>query len=162
MIAKRARRLACVANLTRSNWTTDKAFPPAQSLSPLARGIANCPSTMPRDSKAQALTTARHSFESQLCSNQEVVVVGGGDSAGQAAVFLAQTSKRVHMLVRSDGLAASMSRYLIRRIEQNPAIDLRTCTEVVGLEEMNTSSACDSSMNEPAKSRRAIFGISSL
>src|SRR6266550_3345890 len=72
--------------------------------------------------------------ESQLCSNQQVVVVGGGNSAGQAAVFLAQTSKRVHMLVRSDGLAASMSRYLIRRIEENPAIDLRTCTEVVGLE----------------------------
>ena len=51
-------------------------------------------------------------------------MVGGGNSAGQAAVFLAQTSKRVHMLVRSSGLAESMSRYLIRRIEQNPAIVL--------------------------------------
>ncbi len=64
--------------------------------------------------------------ESQLCRDQEVIVIGGGNSAGQAAVFLAQTSKCVHMLVRSDGLAASMSRYLIRRIEENPAIDLRT------------------------------------
>ena len=73
-------------------------------------------------------------IESQLCRNDEVIVIGGGNSAGQAAVFLAQTSKCVHMLVRSDGLAASMSRYLIRRIEDNPAIDLRTCTEVVGLE----------------------------
>jgi Thioredoxin reductase len=63
-----------------------------------------------------------------------VIVVGGGNSAGQAAVFLAQTSKCVHMLVRSDGLAASMSRYLIRRIEENPAINLRTCTEIVSLE----------------------------
>jgi len=72
--------------------------------------------------------------ESQLCCNEEVIVVGGGNSAGQAAVFLAQTSKCVHMLVRSDGLAASMSRYLIRRIEENPAISLRTCTEIVALE----------------------------
>jgi thioredoxin reductase (NADPH) len=72
--------------------------------------------------------------ESQLCCAEEVIVVGGGNSAGQAAVFLAQTSKCVHMLVRSDGLAASMSRYLIRRIEENPAINLRTCTEIVSLE----------------------------
>jgi thioredoxin reductase (NADPH) len=72
--------------------------------------------------------------ESQLCCDEEVIVVGGGNSAGQAAVFLAQTSKWVHMLVRSEGLAASMSRYLIRRIEENPAINLRTCTEIVALE----------------------------
>jgi thioredoxin reductase (NADPH) len=72
--------------------------------------------------------------ESQLCCDEEVIVVGGGNSAGQAAVFLAQTSKCVHMLVRSDGLAASMSRYLIRRVEENPAISLRTCTEIVALE----------------------------
>ena len=56
--------------------------------------------------------------EAQLCGGEEVIVVGGGNSAGQAAVFLAQTAKRVHMLVRSAGLAASMSRYLIRRIEE--------------------------------------------
>ena len=72
--------------------------------------------------------------EAQLCRGEEVVVVGGGNSAGQAAVFLASTAKRVHMLVRSGGLAESMSRYLIRRIEENPAIDLRTCTEVVAVE----------------------------
>ena len=72
--------------------------------------------------------------ESQLCCDEEVIVVGGGNSAGQAAAFLAQTSKCVHMLVRSDGLAASMSRYLIRRIEENPAINLRKCTEIVSLE----------------------------
>ena len=73
-------------------------------------------------------------MEAQLCRGEEVVVVGGGNSAGQAAVFLAQTTKRVHMLVRSSGLAESMSRYLIRRIEQNPAIVLRTNTEIVALE----------------------------
>jgi thioredoxin reductase (NADPH) len=72
--------------------------------------------------------------EAQLCREEEVVVVGGGNSAGQAATFLAQSSKCVHMLVRAESLAASMSRYLIRRIEENPAIDLRTCTEIVTVE----------------------------
>ena len=72
--------------------------------------------------------------EAQLCRGEEVVVVGGGNSAGQAAVFLAQSAKRVHMVVRSRGLAESMSRYLIRRIEQNPAIVLRSGTEIIALE----------------------------
>ena len=64
--------------------------------------------------------------ESQLCGGDEVIVVGGGNSAGQAAVFLAQMARRVHMLVRSDGLADSMSRYLIRRIDESPVIQLHT------------------------------------
>ena len=63
-----------------------------------------------------------------------LIVVGGGNSAGQAAVFLAETTKRVHMLVRSAGLAESMSRYLIRRIEETPTITLRPHTEIVALE----------------------------
>ncbi|HTR01571.1 MAG TPA: FAD-dependent oxidoreductase [Thermoanaerobaculia bacterium] len=71
--------------------------------------------------------------EAQLCRDEEVIVVGGGNSAGQAAVFLAQDSRKVYMLVRSDGLADTMSRYLIRRIEQNPSIELRTRTELVDL-----------------------------
>jgi thioredoxin reductase (NADPH) len=76
-------------------------------------------------------------LESQLCGGEEVIVVGGANSACQAAVFLAQTAKRVHMLVRSDGLSDTMSRYLIRRIEENPAIILRVNTEVVGVEGTN-------------------------
>jgi len=72
--------------------------------------------------------------EAQLCSGDEVVVVGGGNSAGQAAVFLAQTTTQVHMLVRAAGLAESMSRYLIRRIEETPNIVLRPHTEIVKLE----------------------------
>ncbi len=72
--------------------------------------------------------------EAQLCGGEEVVVVGGGNSAGQAAVFLAQNAKHVHMLVRSSGLTASMSRYLIRRIENTPTIILRPRTEIVTLE----------------------------
>jgi len=73
-------------------------------------------------------------IEAQLCEDDEVVVVGGGNSAGQAAVFLAQKAKRVYILVRGDGLAETMSRYLIRRIEENPVIELRTHTEITALD----------------------------
>lgn len=73
-------------------------------------------------------------MEAQLCVDEEVIIVGGGNSAGQAAVYLSQTAKRVHILVRAKGLAESMSRYLIRRIEDNPAIQLHTETEIVALE----------------------------
>ncbi|MFY9529117.1 MAG: FAD-dependent oxidoreductase [Candidatus Acidiferrales bacterium] len=72
--------------------------------------------------------------EAQLCSGEEVIVVGGGNSAGQAAVFLAETTQRVHLLVRSAGLVDSMSRYLIRRIEETPTIVLWPRTEIVVLE----------------------------
>src|SRR5207237_5088510 len=72
--------------------------------------------------------------ESQLCAGEEVVVIGGGNSAGQAAVFLAQTTRRVYLLVRSSGLADSMSRYLIRRIEESPSIVLLPSTEITALE----------------------------
>jgi len=77
---------------------------------------------------------AAMAMEAQLCVDEEVIVVGGGNSAGQAAVYLAETARRVHMLVRADGLADTMSRYLVRRIEDNPAIALHTRTEIVGLE----------------------------
>jgi thioredoxin reductase (NADPH) len=73
-------------------------------------------------------------MEAQLCAGDETIVVGAGNSAGQAAVFLAQTSKHVHMLVRGRGLADTMSRYLIRRIEDSPAITVRTRTEIVAVE----------------------------
>jgi len=73
-------------------------------------------------------------MEAQLCAGDEVIVVGGGNSAGQAAVFLAQTARRVRMFVRGAGLADTMSRYLIRRIEETPSIELSTYTEVVGIE----------------------------
>jgi thioredoxin reductase (NADPH) len=71
--------------------------------------------------------------ESQLCGGEEVVVVGGGNSAGQAAVFLSEAASRVYVLVRSAGLAESMSRYLSLRIEQTPNIQLLTETEIVAL-----------------------------
>lgn len=73
-------------------------------------------------------------MEAQLCGGDEVIVVGGANSAGQAALFLAQAARRVHLLVRSGSLSAGMSRYLIRRIEETPTIQLRTRTEIVALE----------------------------
>lgn len=71
--------------------------------------------------------------EAQSCSREEVIVIGGGNSAGQATAFLAETAKRVHMLIRSAGLAESMSRYLIRRIEESPTVILHPHTEIVAL-----------------------------
>jgi thioredoxin reductase (NADPH) len=73
-------------------------------------------------------------LEAQLCDGEEVIVVGGGNSAGQAAVFLAKTTKLVQMLLRSAGLVESMSRYLIRRIEETPTIVFRPHTEIMALE----------------------------
>jgi thioredoxin reductase (NADPH) len=73
-------------------------------------------------------------LEAKLCANEEVVLVGGGNSAGQAAVFLSGHASKVHMLVRKDGLAATMSSYLIERIEATPNIVLHTHSEIVALE----------------------------
>jgi thioredoxin reductase (NADPH) len=77
---------------------------------------------------------AATNIEAQLCKEEEVCVVGGGNSAGQAAVYLAGTCTRVHLLVRSAGLADSMSQYLIKRIEESPKITLRPFTELTALE----------------------------
>jgi thioredoxin reductase (NADPH) len=68
-----------------------------------------------------------------MCARTEVALVGGGNSAGQAAVFLAQHASKVHVLVRGPGLAASMSRYLIDRIEATPNIELHPRTELTEL-----------------------------
>ncbi|MEA2820959.1 MAG: thioredoxin reductase [Bradyrhizobium sp.] len=73
-------------------------------------------------------------IEARLCTEQEIVLVGGGNSAGQAAVFLAGHARKVNMVIRGGGLGASMSRYLIQRIEATPNIELVFNTEVVGLE----------------------------
>jgi len=73
-------------------------------------------------------------MERRMCSDEEVAVVGGANSAGQAAVFLAETAQRVHMLIRSGGLSSTMSRYLISRIDAHPRIVQHTRTEIVALE----------------------------
>jgi thioredoxin reductase (NADPH) len=76
---------------------------------------------------------AATAVERKLCGDDEVVVVGGGNSAGQAAIYLANNGRRVYLLVRAGGLAASMSSYLIRRIEETPNISLHVNTEITAL-----------------------------
>jgi thioredoxin reductase (NADPH) len=73
-------------------------------------------------------------LEAQMCEGEEIAVVGGGNSAGQAAVFLSQIAAGVHVLVRGPGLAESMSRYLIQRLEDGSNITLRPRTEISALE----------------------------
>ena len=73
------------------------------------------------------------SLEGRMCAQKEVVLVGGGNSAGQAAVFLAQSASRVHILVRGPSLAASMSRYLIDRIDATSNIELHRHTQLTEL-----------------------------
>ncbi len=73
-------------------------------------------------------------IEAKLCEGQEVALVGGGNSAGQAVVYLAPRVKRLHLVVRAEGLDASMSRYLVERIAELPNVELHTSKEVVALE----------------------------
>jgi thioredoxin reductase (NADPH) len=77
---------------------------------------------------------AATAVEKKLCGEDEVIVVGGGNSAGQASVYLANNGRRVQLIVRAGGLAQSMSRYLIRRIEETPNITLCANTEITALE----------------------------
>lgn len=84
--------------------------------------------------EGQGIHYAATAMESRLCEREEAVVVGGGNSAGQAALFLSRTCEQVHMLVRGKGLAAGMSDYLVQRIAASPRITLHTETEITALE----------------------------
>ncbi len=83
--------------------------------------------------EGQGIYYAATAMEAQLCTGEEIVVVGGGNSAGQAAVFLAETVRKVYMLIRGKELSETMSRYLIQRIVENPGIELHLQTEIVAL-----------------------------
>jgi thioredoxin reductase (NADPH) len=89
--------------------------------------------SMERFEGAGVFYSATH-LEGQNCQGEEVAIVGGGNSAGQAAVFLSGLAARVHVLVRGAGLAESMSRYLIQRIESTPNVVLRTRSQIEALE----------------------------
>ena len=134
MIAKGARRLVC-ARRPYAIEIDDGLSVPARTVV-IATGAEYRKLPLPNLSRFEGagIYYGATFIESQLCGGEEVIVVGGGNSAGQAAVFLAQTARRVHILVRSGGLAETMSRYLIQRIENHPAIVLRTYTEIVALE----------------------------
>jgi thioredoxin reductase (NADPH) len=84
--------------------------------------------------EGQGIHYAATAMEASLCSNEEICIVGGGNSAGQAAMFLSRHARHVYMLVRSKGLAASMSDYLIQRIDASPRITLICETEITGLD----------------------------
>ena len=156
--APRVRR----ASRTRSKSTTARGCRRARSSSRPARSIGGSPSQNLSQFEGAGVYYGATFIEAQLCEDEEVVVVGGGNSAGQAAVFLAQTARRVHMLVRSAGLAETMSRYLIRRIEENPAIELHTSTEIVGARGTPTPRARALARQRPrAKPRRATSATSS-
>ena len=102
----------------------------------IASGARYRKPTLPELSRFEGtgvMYSATH-VEAQLCKGEEVAIVGGGNSAGQAAVFLSQSSADVHMLVRGPGLAESMSRYLIQRIEDCSNVVLRARTQVDALE----------------------------
>jgi len=83
--------------------------------------------------EGQGIYYAATFTEAQLCTGEDIIVVGGGNSAGQAAVFLAETVHKVHMLVRGKELSETMSRYLIQRIVENPVIELHFQTEIIAL-----------------------------
>src|SRR5207253_11272537 len=72
-------------------------------------------------------------IEARLCRQEDVIIVGGGNSAGQAAVFLSGFAAKISILVRGDGLSETMSRYLIDRIESTPGIEVLSHSELVGL-----------------------------
>jgi thioredoxin reductase (NADPH) len=83
--------------------------------------------------EGQGIYYAATFMEAQLCTGEEIIVVGGGNSAGQAAAFLAETVRKVYMLVRGKELSETMSRYLVQRIVENPVIELHFQTEIAAL-----------------------------
>ncbi len=82
--------------------------------------------------EGQGIHYAATAMEAQICADENIVVVGGGNSAGQAAVFLSRTVRHVHMLMRS-GIASTMSDYLVQRIERSPRISLYQQAEIAAL-----------------------------
>ena len=98
-------------------------------------------------------------MEARFCAGTEAVVIGGGNSAGQAAMFLSRSAKHVHMLVRGDSLAASMSRYLSQRLEADPAVTIHYQTELSALhgEDHLEAVAIEGSEGERRIDTRALF-----
>ncbi|HYT84257.1 MAG TPA: FAD-dependent oxidoreductase [Gemmatimonadales bacterium] len=134
IIAKGATRLACDRKPYALELTDGQRLPARAVIIATGAEYRRLPiNSLPRFEGAGVYYAATF-MEAQLCAGEEVIVVGAGNSAGQAAVFLARTARRVHMLIRSQGLADTMSRYLIRRIEDHPAIVRRVHTEIVSFE----------------------------
>ena len=101
-------------------------------------------------------------IEAKLCEGQEIAVVGAGNSAGQATVFLAPKVKRLHMVVRGSGLETSMSRYLIDRIASLPNVELHTRTEIVALEGDAASGLTGATFRHHAEGRSVVRALRHL
>ena len=134
MVAKEAKRLACERTPYAVEVEDGTSIPARTVIIASGAQYRRLPLANLSNYEGAGVYYSATFMESQLCRGDDVIVVGAGNSAGQAAVFLAQTVKRVHMLVRSGGLADSMSRYLIRRIEDNPAIERHFFTELTDLD----------------------------
>jgi thioredoxin reductase (NADPH) len=134
MIARDAKRLACERQPYALEVGSDQRLPARAVVIATGADYRRLPIADVARFEGAGVYYAATFMESQLCEGEDVVVVGAGNSAGQAAVFLAQTTRRVHLLVRSGKLADTMSRYLIRRIEDHPAIERHFHTEIVALE----------------------------
>lgn len=133
LIAEGATKLDCTRNAYTVEIDKDKRVPARTVIIATGAEYRKLPLANIAQFEGKGVYYGATFIESQLCEGEEVIVVGGGNSAGQAAVFLAQTAKNVHVLIRSKGLADSMSRYLVRRIEESPEIVLHTCTELTAL-----------------------------
>jgi thioredoxin reductase (NADPH) len=134
MIARDAKRLACERKPYALEVGSEQRLPARTVVIATGAEYRKLPIADVARFEGAGIYYAATFMESQLCEGEEVIVVGAGNSAGQAAVFLAQTTRRVHLLVRSGKLADTMSRYLIRRIEDHPAIERHFQTEIVTLE----------------------------
>jgi thioredoxin reductase (NADPH) len=134
MIARDAKRLACERKPYALEVGSEQRLPARAVVIATGAEYRKLPIADVARFEGAGVYYAATFMESQLCEGEEVIVVGAGNSAGQAAVFLAQTTRRVHLLVRSGKLADTMSRYLIRRIEDHPAIERHFHTEIVALE----------------------------
>jgi thioredoxin reductase (NADPH) len=98
-------------------------------------------------------------LETRACTARPVVVVGGGNSAGQAALFLGEHAERVEIVVRRDGLAETMSRYLIARIERHPRITVRTGTRVTAVHGDDTLTAVELTGPDDTPERQECSGL---
>ncbi|MGF9565057.1 FAD-dependent oxidoreductase [Neorhizobium sp. BT27B] len=116
--------------------------------------------------EGQGIHYAATAMEGNLCSAQEVVIVGGGNSAGQAAVFLSRTAKHVNMVMRS-GISSTMSDYLVQRIRNSPHITLHETSDITGLHGENglqgvswNNRKTGQSFNRPATNLFVMIGAS--
>ena len=114
-----------------------------------------------QDFEGAGVFYAAMDLEARYCHDGDVYVVGGGNSAGQAAMFLSRHARRVHMLVRGASLATSMSEYLVKRLTSNPHMVIHTHAEVEGLHGADVLSAITIRRTTPVQENERTRGPSS-